>query len=57
MEIDSASLEGALEVLGQLLEDRGLHYEVVAIGGGSLLLLGLIQRTILVHYTRHLGYF
>jgi hypothetical protein len=45
MEIDLSGLEGALEVLGQLLEDRGLHYEVVAVGGGSLLLLGLIDRT------------
>jgi hypothetical protein len=45
MEIDSASLEGALVVLGQLLEDRGCAYEIVAIGGGSLLLLGLVERT------------
>lgn len=45
MEINLTKLEGALEVLGQLLADRGLHYEVVAIGGGSLLLLGLIDRT------------
>lgn len=45
MDINLASLEGALEILGQLLADRGLHYEVVAIGGGGLLLLGLIDRT------------
>jgi len=45
MKIDLTKLEGALEILGQLLADRGLHYEVVAIGGGSLLLLGLIDRT------------
>ncbi|HSX11162.1 MAG TPA: hypothetical protein VLF94_05560 [Chlamydiales bacterium] len=45
MEIDTATLEGALKVLGQILAERGLHYEVVAIGGGSLLLLGLIERT------------
>ncbi len=45
MEIDLAGLEGALEVLGQLLADRELHYEVAAIGGGSMLLLGLIERT------------
>jgi hypothetical protein len=44
MEITTASLERALEVLGQLLHDRGSHYEVVAIGGGSLLLLGQITR-------------
>lgn len=45
MEIDTEALEGALRVLGDLLADRKLHYEVVAIGGGSLLLLGLIDRT------------
>lgn len=45
MEIDSRSLEGALVMLGQLLADRGHYYEIVAIGGGSLLLLGLIERT------------
>lgn len=38
------SLEEALEMLGQLLHDRGHHYEVVAIGGGGLLLIGLIDR-------------
>lgn len=45
MEIDSTSLEEALSVLGQLLTDRGHFYEIVAIGGGSLLLLGQIERT------------
>ena len=45
MEIDLSKLESALEVLGQLLADRGLQYEVVAIGGGSLLILGLIERS------------
>ena len=45
MEMSLVGLEGALEVLGQLLADRNLHYEVAAIGGGSLLLLGLIDRT------------
>lgn len=45
MEIDSASLEEALMVLGQLLADRDHYYEVVAIGGGSLLLLRQIERT------------
>jgi len=45
MDIDSVTLENALEVLGQLLTDRDQHYEVVAIGGGSLLLLGQIDRT------------
>ncbi len=45
MEIDSTNLESALKILGQLLADRGHHYEIVAIGGGSLLLLKLIERT------------
>lgn len=45
MEIDSTSLEEALKALGELLRDRGHYYEVVAIGGGSLLLLGQIERT------------
>ena len=45
MNIDIISLEQALEILGQLLKDRGHYYEVVAIGGGGLLLLGLISRT------------
>lgn len=44
MDIDAATLEQALETLGQLLADRGSYYEVVAIGGGSLLLLGLMVR-------------
>ena len=44
MEIDAATLEQALDMLGQLLADRGSHYEVVAIGGGSLLLLGQVVR-------------
>jgi uncharacterized nucleotidyltransferase DUF6036 len=30
--------------LGQLLAERGLRYELVAIGGGALQLLGLISR-------------
>lgn len=34
----------ALDVLGELLADRGLSFEVHAIGGGSLLLLGIIDR-------------
>jgi hypothetical protein len=34
----------ALSMLGQLLLDRKECYEVVAIGGGGLLLLGLISR-------------
>jgi len=44
MEISMATLNQALEVLGQLLADREQHFEVVAIGGGGLLLLGHIIR-------------
>lgn len=44
MSINLISMEQALEILGQLLSDRGSQYEVVAIGGGGLLLLGLISR-------------
>ncbi|HEY5945403.1 MAG TPA: hypothetical protein VIV40_07925 [Kofleriaceae bacterium] len=42
--VEANRLEEVLEALGELLQDRGLHFEVVAIGGGSLLLLGLIKR-------------
>ncbi len=42
--MDSATLTEALEVLGAYLLDKGLKYEVVAIGGGALLLLGCIIR-------------
>lgn len=42
---DSASFDEALTALGQLLEERGLHYELLAIGGGALQLLGLITRS------------
>lgn len=45
MNLDSVTLEQALSILGQLLTDRGLHHEVVAIRGGSLLLLRLIDRS------------
>ena len=44
MELSSQGLEEALQALGSLLESRGQRAEVVVIGGGSLLLLGLIQR-------------
>ena len=45
MSLDAAHLEDALFTLGALLESRGQHFEVVAIGAGSLLLLGLIRRS------------
>jgi alkylhydroperoxidase family enzyme len=38
------SLERALELLGDLLADRDQHFEVVAIGGGGLQLIGVIDR-------------
>jgi hypothetical protein len=41
---DHRSLDEALAAVGDLLADRGEHIEVVAIGGGGLLLLGLIER-------------
>jgi hypothetical protein len=40
----SDSFEGPLGGLGELLRDRGLRYELLAIGGGALQLLGLITR-------------
>lgn len=45
MSINPIQLEKALKILGQLLEDRGTLYEIVVIGGGGLLLLGLVERT------------
>ncbi|HEX4418073.1 MAG TPA: hypothetical protein VH165_09250 [Kofleriaceae bacterium] len=38
--LDRGSLEDALTAVGDLLADRGHAIEVVAIGGGSLLLYG-----------------
>lgn len=37
-------LNDALAALGELLDARGLHYELVLIGGASLLLHGVIAR-------------
>lgn len=45
LELSVADLETALESLGQLIQDRGFTYEVVAIGGGALLLIGQMIRT------------
>lgn len=42
--IGRTQLELALQALGELLESRGQHYEVVLIGGGNLILRGLITR-------------
>ena len=44
MELEVGSVERALEILGSLLEKRGLEYEIVVIGGSALLLLGIISR-------------
>jgi len=44
MNIELSGMEEALKTLGILLHERECYYEVVAIGGGSLLLLGLISR-------------
>jgi hypothetical protein len=37
-------LEEAIDTLGAVLSDRGLRYELVVVGGGSLMLLGLLDR-------------
>lgn len=42
--IGRAQLEAALGALGELLAARGLHYEVVLVGGGNLILRELINR-------------
>lgn len=42
--IDETRLHEAMTLLGTLLLERGQSFEVVAIGGGALLLLGLSQR-------------
>ncbi len=42
--MEKQSLDEALNALGAYLSDKGLKFEVVAIGGGALLLLGCIIR-------------
>ena len=44
MSREQDDFEEPLGALGQLLAERGLRYELVAIGGGALQLLGLITR-------------
>lgn len=44
MAFSESSLEQALTTLGEVLEDRGLKYQLAAVGGGAMLLLGLIDR-------------
>lgn len=41
---DRTQLETALQALGQLLQARGHHVELVIIGGGNLILRGLVSR-------------
>jgi len=42
--MDADLLEQALELLGGLVEERSLGYEIVVVGGSALLLLGIIHR-------------
>ena len=42
--LDSTALSRALSLLGDVLQERGLSYELVAAGGSALLLLGLLER-------------
>jgi len=44
MTLGRDKLEEALEALGEVLQARGLVYEIVAVGGSSLLLLGFVTR-------------
>ncbi len=44
-DLNVADLETALTTLGKLIQDKGFYYEIVAIGGGGLLLIGLMIRT------------
>ncbi len=44
MSIDGHSLNHALEVLGEVLQARGLAYDIVVVGGSGLLLLGYVTR-------------
>jgi uncharacterized nucleotidyltransferase DUF6036 len=44
MDFQLEALEEALATLGAILQDRRMPYELLAIGGSSLLLLGLIDR-------------
>ena len=44
MDMDRQLLDEALQTLGEVLEARRLTYEIVAIGGSALMLLGLVGR-------------
>jgi hypothetical protein len=42
--LNQSLLEESLVVLGESLADRDVTFEIVTVGGGILLLLGLISR-------------
>jgi hypothetical protein len=44
MEFTREFLERALEALGLTLQERGLRFELVAVGGSGLMLLGVLTR-------------
>lgn len=44
MAFSGGSLEQAVAALGELLESRGHEYQLAAVGGGAMLLLGLLDR-------------
>jgi hypothetical protein len=44
MMFDHATLEQALDTLGEILAARGEHHDLAVVGGGALLILGLIER-------------
>ena len=44
MILDHASLERALQTLGEVLAARGEQHDLAVVGGGALLILGLIAR-------------
>ena len=44
MDLQRETLEEALETLGAVLKEQGTPFELLAIGGSGLLLLGLIDR-------------
>lgn len=44
MTLDHASLEQALQTLGEVLAAREEHHDLAVVGGGALLILGLIDR-------------
>lgn len=44
MALDASLLDHALRALGAVLEQRGRRFEIVTVGGSSLLLLGLGHR-------------